>query len=135
MARTSSKEKEKPSKPKAAASAPTSVPQAGGTKLGNKQTCPKCSTKFYDFCKEDLVCPKCSAKLKASQLVHVPNIPRAEPKKPKNAEKVVTEALSQDDTTAEAGTADAFESVDDLGDDDTVVEEIEVDDDGDKADY
>ncbi len=140
MARTSSKEKEKPTKTKAAApaSTPTAAAAPGaGAKLGTKQTCPKCATKFYDFCKEELVCPKCSAKLKASQLVHVPSVPRAEPKKPKNAEKVVTEALSQDDTAVEPGAAgaDAFESVDDLGDDDTVVEEIDVDDDDQKSDY
>lgn len=136
MARTSSKEKEKEktSKTKAAPAAGPVAAVTPGGKLGNKRACPKCGTKFYDFCKEELNCPKCNAKLKASQLVTTPNIPRSEPKKSKAPEKVAIETLAKEDGASDA-VADAFESVDDLGDDEVVVEEIDVDDDDKKDDY
>lgn len=134
MAKASSKTKGKPSKQKVPATAPVAAVSPGG-KLGLKRTCPKCSTKFYDFCKEELNCPKCNSKLKASQLVSVPNIPRAEPKKAKVPEKISPDALSPDESGPEVA-SDAFESVDDLDDDDKVVEELGVDDDeDDKDDY
>lgn len=34
--------------------------------LGNKHTCFKCSTKFYDMKKPDPICPKCGADQKDS---------------------------------------------------------------------
>jgi uncharacterized protein (TIGR02300 family) len=41
--------------------------------LGNKHTCWKCSTKFYDLKKADPVCPKCGADPRAAPVVKAPS--------------------------------------------------------------
>lgn len=123
-AKKTSSTKEKPSKPKAkAAPTPAATPTvvASPARLGTKRACPKCSTKFYDFEKEDLSCPKCSAKFKASDLVSAPLLPPSQPKKPKNVEKTTQEGLMQGEELV-ATDADAFESLEDLADEENDIE-------------
>jgi uncharacterized protein (TIGR02300 family) len=102
--------------------------------LGTKRSCPGCGTKFYDFNKEEIVCPKCETRLDlngtASSSARIP-----EAKKPaKIAESSETPDVivggSSDDIAG--ASEEAFESVDELDDDeeDDLVEDIEVDDDG-----
>src|SRR5476651_2593414 len=81
--------------------------------LGTKRTCPKCTTKFYDFAKEEIICPKCAAKLDPEQLNPLARIPRAPKKavsKPVEEETPVAAAVGESD--------EVLESVDDLGDED-----------------
>lgn len=97
-------------------------------KLGTKRTCPSCSTKFYDFQRQPIVCPKCHSKVEETATGPVL---KAAPEKKDKPVKVGPEAgLLQDEETPSAE-GDAFDSSDDLGDDDEGVEDIQVDDDGD----
>jgi hypothetical protein len=95
-------------------------------RLGTKRSCIKCGAKFYDFEKEVIVCPKCNAKMTADDFTAVLT-KTPEPKKAK-PEKTPPEAALEGDEAPAAGD-DAFESTDDLGGEEDVVEEIEVDDD------
>jgi len=91
--------------------------------LGTKRSCPDCSTKFYDFNKDDLVCPKCSAKIDPHRLASASAIPKRAKSNKENAE----EALMESEDIVVAGSEEAFESVEDLDDDDDVVEDTNVD--------
>lgn len=107
--------------PKAAAK--PAAPTAPVT-LGLKRSCPKCSTKFYDFAKSPILCPKCGAEVDPDALL--PKIPRKAEQKKKSADKVAEAVLAGEDGAVDV---DPIEAADDLGDDDVVVEEIVVDDD------
>ncbi len=90
--------------------------------LGTKRSCPDCNTKFYDFNKEDLVCPKCSTKIDPQKLSSA----STSPKRPKKDN--TEEALMESEDIVVAGADGAFESVEDLDDEeDDVVEDIDVD--------
>ena len=98
--------------------------KAGPVSLGTKRSCPKCATKVYDFGKEDLSCPKCDTKFKASEVSGLKLDP---PKKPKK--ELPEEALMDAEDIVVGDNAPAFESVEDLDDDeDEVVEDLDVDD-------
>lgn len=94
---------------------------------GNKRSCPKCGTRFYDLGKEDpAVCIDCGHEwvpeplLKSKQ--HLPNVPA---KKPTPKPEVEEEDLLADDDL------EVDEEVDDDDDDDVTVD---VDDDDDVPD-
>lgn len=100
--------------------------------LGTKRTCPKCSTKFYDFGKEDLSCPKCETRLSLEALVSVPKLP--EPKR-RTEKPVVEDPLLQTDEVSSAE-SEMIESVEELGsDEEDLTEEVEVDEDEDEEKY
>jgi uncharacterized protein (TIGR02300 family) len=93
--------------------------------LGTKRTCPQCGTKFYDFNKDVLVCPKCEAKVDpdSTKVYKAP----AEAKKPKAKEGPEAALLESEDIVVEGGD-EAFESVEDLDDDEEeIVEDLDVD--------
>lgn len=98
---------------------------AGPVSLGTKRTCPKCSTKFYDFNKDELDCPKCDTHFKVSELT---GIPFKEVREKKSAKKELPEEALMDSEDIVVG-ENAFESVEDIEDDeDEVVEDIKVED-------
>jgi uncharacterized protein (TIGR02300 family) len=97
--------------------------------LGNKRTCLKCSAKFYDFNKTPIVCPKCDAEFDPQDFSPALKL-QAEAKK--KIEKAAAETRNDDEEVVE--TSDAFESTDDLGDDEEEVTNVEVDEDDDKED-
>ena len=100
--------------------------KAGPVSLGTKRSCPKCGTKVYDFNKEDLACPKCDAKFKASESSSL-NLKLETPKKAKK--ELPEEALMDAEDLVVGDNAPAFESVDELDDDeDEVVEDLDVED-------
>ena len=101
--------------------------------LGNKRTCKKCQTKFYDFNKDEIACPKCNHKMSAGDFTS--SIPaKSEPKK-KSSEKIMTEGLMQSDE-ADNTPAEPFETEDELSEDaGEVVEDLAVDDTEDESDY
>lgn len=125
-AKKSSKEKEpkeaKETKSKTKTPPPLQAVSAPVT-LGSKRGCQKCHTKFYDFGRNPILCPKCGAEVDPEAAM--PVLPRAPEPKKKSADKAAEAILSGDDGGVEL---DAFESADDLGDDDAV-EDISVDDD------
>ncbi len=96
--------------------------------LGTKRSCPDCSTKFYDFNKDDLTCPKCRAKLDPQKL----NAPAAIPKRSKKDN--TEEALMESEDIVVAGSEEAFESVEDLDDEDDVTD-VNVDTEEEEGDY
>lgn len=100
--------------------------------LGTKRTCPKCSTRFYDFAKEDITCPKCQAKVDPEAINPLAKLPVASKKS--------QASRSDDEDTGVAAVAgglgadsdDMLESVDDLSDDedeDLVEDLVEEDED------
>lgn len=105
---------------------------AAPASLGNKRTCPKCSTKFYDFNKQELTCPKCDTKFKVSEMFNV-TLKSSEAKKV--AKKALPEeALMDSEDLVVQDSSDNFESVEELGDDeDEVVEDIKVEDNDDES--
>lgn len=93
--------------------------------LGTKRTCPKCSTKFYDFNKTQLNCPKCDTALSIDELSQMTRTP-IELKKPAKTEKSDDPLLQSEELATDE--AETFESVDDLQDEDEdIVEDLEVD--------
>lgn len=98
-------------------------PKPSAVNLGTKRTCPKCSTKFYDFNKEEIQCPKCRHELDLAAL-QSPKFPVEPAAKPKPIEKLIPEASD------EVAGDDAFESLDELEgeDDDEVVDDLDVKD-------
>lgn len=97
--------------------------KAGPATLGTKRSCPKCATKVYDFGKEDLSCPKCDTKFKASEVGALKLDP------PKKTKKLPEEALMDAEDIVVGDNAPAFESVEELDDDDDeVVEDLGVED-------
>lgn len=102
--------------------------------LGTKRACPKCSTKFYDFNKEELVCPKCDSKFRVDEIVGAAAA-KLEPKRPPKKE-LPEEALMDAEDLVVGEAASTMESVDDLEDDeDEVVEDLDVDEDDKEEDY
>jgi len=96
-------------------------PEKGPVSLGNKRTCSRCGTKFYDFNKEDIFCPKCETRYEAGHFFSSRN---AENKKP--AKGVEKKADTEESSADEAH--ESFENVDELEDDeDDVAEDIDVD--------
>jgi uncharacterized protein (TIGR02300 family) len=59
--------------------------------LGNKFTCFKCSTKFYDLRKAEPVCPKCGADQRESPALKAPASERRSRAKPAPVEAKVEE--------------------------------------------
>jgi uncharacterized protein (TIGR02300 family) len=99
--------------------------------LGSKRQCPKCTTKFYDFGKEEIVCPKCGAEVDPNASIQIPRT-AADAKRPTK----VADVDNDDDTTArpDAAASDEFESVDDLADDeDDLVDDAAVDSEEDES--
>ncbi len=96
-------------------------------KLGNKRSCIKCGTKFYDFEKQVIVCPKCHTEMSPEDFASA--IPLAPEPKRSKPEKVVTEALAE---AEEPAAATEFESLEDLQEEeDDVADDIVVDDEDD----
>jgi uncharacterized protein (TIGR02300 family) len=84
--------------------------------LGTKRTCPKCALKFYDFSKPTIQCPKCGTEVDPQ--AQSPLLRTTEAKKSK-----AKPILDEEEATPGAS-EEAFESVDDLGDDDESLEEL-----------
>ncbi len=97
--------------------------EAAPVSLGTKRQCPKCSTKFYDFNKEEIECPKCGTEIDPQSL----NLfAKSETKKAPKAVKIEEEVPEVADTVAIE--TEGFESVEDLADDEEeVVEDLGVD--------
>ncbi len=83
--------------------------------LGTKRTCPKCALKFYDFAKAEIHCPKCHTEVdpNAEQSFRAP----VEKKKPKSI-------VRDEEEEVVVASSDAFESVEDLSDDDESLDGI-----------
>jgi len=96
--------------------------------LGQKRTCLKCSTKFYDFEKDPIVCPKCHAKMTAEDFATA--IPKSEPRR---REKPVQEVAKDEDSAADSSGSE-FESLEDLADSEEDVD-IDVDKDDEENNY
>ncbi len=97
--------------------------------LGTKRTCPKCSLKFYDFAKAEIHCPKCQTAVDPeSERQAFKQAVEKKSSKPKGI-------MRDDDEDAVTPASDAFESVEDLGDDDdSDLDAIAPSDDGDSDD-
>jgi len=111
--------------------------QKAPVNLGSKRTCPKCSTRFYDLGREEVVCPKCEARLSQAELNARPKLV-ASPKKPIKQDKPVSEDPLLPVAGLPRAEGDLPESADDLGadDDGDVVEELDVEDkNDDETDY
>lgn len=99
--------------------------KSSAASLGTKRACPQCGTKFYDFNKEDLTCPKCDAKVdpNSNKTFKAP-----EPKKPK---KEGPEAALSESEDIVVGGDEAFESVEDIEDEDEeLVDDIDTEEEG-----
>jgi uncharacterized protein (TIGR02300 family) len=94
--------------------------------LGTKRTCPKCALKFYDFAKAEIHCPKCHTEVdpNAELSFRAPVEKKAKPKS----------IVRDDEEEVVVASSDAFESVEDLGDDDESLDGIASADDGDDED-
>ncbi len=100
--------------------------------LGTKRTCPKCSTKFYDFGKEDVVCPKCETRISIEAVAPLAKAPETKRK----AEKPVVEDPLLQTEEASLPDSEIVESVEDLSDDEEdLAEEVEVDEDEEEEKY
>jgi uncharacterized protein (TIGR02300 family) len=68
--------------------------------LGNKHTCFKCGTKFYDLRKAEPLCPKCGADQRESPALKAPSPSerraRARPVEPKVPDVEVDAELEED---------------------------------------
>jgi len=105
----------------------------GPLSLGNKRTCRKCQTKFYDFNKEEMTCPKCQHQM--SQADFRSTLPTKSESRKKSSEKIVTEGLMQTEES-DTSPAEPFEDSDDLAEDaDEVVGDLAVTDDEDENDF
>jgi uncharacterized protein (TIGR02300 family) len=73
--------------------------------LGNKFTCFKCGTKFYDLRKTEPVCPKCGADQRESPALKAPTPSerrsRAKPAPEPKVEEVELETELEDDLEAD----------------------------------
>jgi uncharacterized protein (TIGR02300 family) len=97
---------------------------AAPVNLGTKRTCPKCAAKFYDFAKAEIQCPKCRTGID----------PNAEQSfKPAKKEAAKPRGIVRDEEEeVVVASSDAFESVEDLSDDDESLDGLaQADDDGD----
>ncbi len=90
-----------------------SAAKAEPVNLGTKRSCPKCALKFYDFARPSIQCPKCGTEVD-------PNAELKAFKQPADSKKSkVKSSLRDDDEEATPVVSEeAFESVDDLNDDD-----------------
>ncbi|MEM6467201.1 MAG: TIGR02300 family protein [Pseudomonadota bacterium] len=96
---------------------------------GNKVTCPKCSTRFYDLHKSPIICINCGEEflyepvLKSKQLPVVEEKPDA---KPEETEEDLKAAGDEDLETAEADEADDSDILEDvsLDDDDADLSDV-----------
>lgn len=109
------------------------APTAAPVNLGTKRHCPKCSTRFYDFAKAEVICPKCETKLDPEALNPLAKLAvspkKAAPARTEDDDDVVPTAKVVGDSD------DVIESVDDLGDDEEEIVEDLVEDDGDDEEY
>jgi uncharacterized protein (TIGR02300 family) len=99
--------------------------------LGTKRACPGCGTKFYDFNKEEIICPKCSSKVEPNSAAPARPVEAKKPAKladPEDADDVVPGNGPAGDSE------EAFESVEDLDEDDDVID-VKVENDDDQEDY
>ena len=86
------------------------------SKLGNKQTCENCGTRFFDFAKTEIKCPNCDeVKLLTKSL---PQKLEKAKNKPKNVEAKNALEENSDDFETEAETED-------VTDDNFLLEEME----------
>lgn len=90
-----------------------SAAKAEPVNLGTKRSCPKCALKFYDFARPTIQCPKCGTEVDPDAELKVFKQP-ADSKK----SKVKSSLRDDDEETTPVVSEEAFESVDDLGDDD-----------------
>jgi uncharacterized protein (TIGR02300 family) len=83
--------------------------------LGNKFTCFKCGTKFYDLRKAEPICPKCGADQRESPALKAPTASerrsRAKPPPEPKVQEVELDTELEDDL--EADDDDAEEPADD----------------------
>ena len=85
--------------------------------LGNKFTCFKCGTKFYDLRKAEPVCPKCGADQRESPALKAPAASERRARAPKpvepKAEEVELETELDEDLEADDDDADDLAADDD----------------------
>jgi len=108
----------------------TATKQTTPVNLGTKRACPKCSAKFYDFGKDELVCPKCGEEFDVETLAKSPIL--VVPSAPKKAPVKVLDEEQEESTTSSE-----FESLDELEDSDEeeIVEDLDVVDKKDDEDF
>jgi uncharacterized protein (TIGR02300 family) len=85
--------------------------------LGNKFTCFKCGTKFYDLKKAEPVCPKCGADQRESPALKAPTTERRSRAKPPPAPEPKVEEVELDTELEDDLEADD-DAEDDAGADD-----------------
>ena len=104
--------------------------------LGLKRQCMSCGAKFYDLNKDPAVCPKCGTLFQATALSRVaaPVAARAEDEDETELESVGPEMVSLDEVEADEADKDLpsdddIDVGDDVGDEDTFLEDEEEGDD------
>ncbi len=86
--------------------------------LGTKRSCPKCALKFYDFSRPSIQCPKCGTEVD-------PNAQLKIFKQPADKKAKVKSALrDEDEEPTPVVSEEAFESVEDLSDDDEDLDDL-----------
>ena len=104
--------------------------------LGLKRQCMSCGAKFYDLNKDPAVCPKCGTLFQATALTRVaaPVAARSEDEEDMELESAGPEMVSLDEVEADEAEKDLpsdddIDVGDDVGDDDTFLEDEEEGDD------
>lgn len=99
---------------------------------GNKRTCPKCGTRFYDLGNDDpTVCIECGESWKHEPILKArPSVvARPEKKKPE-----VEEVDEDDELVKEAGIIIDADEDDDDEDDDSIIADVSLDDEDENLD-
>jgi len=105
-------------------STPSDEKPAAPVTLGTKRTCPKCSTRFYDFAKTEITCPKCEAEIDPTELDPIARF---------QASKKAPRAVEEPEVVTPVAAEGEIEDVGDLGgEDEDLVEDLVVDDDEDE---
>lgn len=103
--------------------------------FGTKRQCLSCGAKFYDLNKDPIVCPKCGTPFQMAALRGRPEVAAARPEDEETeletggAEIVSLDEVEASEEGKDSATDDDIDVGEDIGDDDTFLEEDEESDD------